>query len=117
MLCGIVSVLVGVVIVAEALTSTVAMMTAVVMLGGWLGAAVIFDAVIDVEGRVGKEELIVELRVEDAVTRETVRVEVVLRVVVVLVFALAVDFEASDEEVALTRISAVPEVVTVLRDL
>ena len=54
---------------------------------------------------------------EDAVRRETVRVEAVLRVVVVSPPASAVEFEASAAEVTLTRISRVPEAVTVLRVL
>ena len=69
---------------------------------------------IDVEVRVGNEESTVELRVGAAVTRENVRVEVALSVVVVLelVDAAAVEFEASLEEVALTSVSAVLEAVT-----
>ena len=69
---------------------------------------------IDVEVRVGNEESTVELRVGAAVTRENVRVEVALSVVVVfeLVDAAAVEFKASLEEVALTSVSAVLEAVT-----
>ena len=72
---------------------------------------------VDVEVRIGSEELTVELREEDGVMRETVRVEVVPMVVVLLVLVDAVEFEKLVAEVALTRISAVPEEVIVLKVL